>query len=116
VTVPLARPPTALPRGTVPGLSLGSPGSVAHLFPEVTPAPAAPGAGRGRPGPSGGGGVVHTALTADTGVISGGQGRLIVLAVTVAAGLAAAGAWLTMAGPGRRAVSSLAGRLGRRPR
>jgi len=44
------------------------------------------------------------------------QGRLIVLAVTVAAGLAAAGAWLTMAGPGRRMVSSLAGRLGRRTR
>jgi hypothetical protein len=39
-----------------------------------------------------------------------------VLAVTVAAGLAAAGAWLTMAGPGRRMVSSLAGRFGRRGR
>ena len=113
---PLSRPPTALPRGTVPGLSLGSPGSIGHLFPVVTPAPAAPGVGRGRPGPSGTGGVVDTALTADTGVISGGQGRLIVLAVTVAAGLAAAGAWLTMAGPGRRMVSSLAGRLGRRTR
>ena len=60
--------------------------------------------------------MVDTALTADTGVISGGQGRLIVLAVTVAAGIAAAGAWLTLAGPGRRVVGSLAGRLGRRPR
>jgi hypothetical protein len=113
---PLVRPTTALPRGTVPGLSLGSPGSVAHLFPVVTPAPAVPGAGRGHPGPSGSGSAVDTALTADTGVISGGQGRLIVLAVTVAAGLAAAGAWLTMAGPGRRMVSSLAGRFGRRGR
>jgi hypothetical protein len=82
----------------------------------VTPAPAAPGAGRGRPGPAGAGSAIDTALTADSGVISGGQGRLIVLALTIAAGVAAAGAWLTMAGPGRRIVSSLAGRRGRRTR
>jgi hypothetical protein len=82
----------------------------------VTPAPAAPGAGRGRPGPAGAGSAIDTALTADSGVISGGQGRLIVLALTIAAGVAAAGAWLTMAGPGRRMVSSLASRRGRRTR
>jgi hypothetical protein len=116
VALPLGDSPTALPRGTVPGLSLGSPGTVAHLFPVVTPAPAVPGAGRGRPGPSGAGDGIATSLTADTGVIGGSQGRLIVLAVTIAAGLAAAGAWLTMAGPGRKLASSLAHRLGRHTR
>jgi hypothetical protein len=113
VTVPLSRPPTALPRGTVPGLSLGSPGSIAHLFPVVTPAPAAPGAGRVRPGPSGAG---DTTLTAETGVISSRQGSLIVLAISVALGIAVAGAWFTVAGPGRRAVLSLVHRRGRHTR
>ena len=112
MTVPLSRPPTALPRGTVPGLSLGSPGSIAHLFPVVTPAPAAPGAGRARPGPSGAG---DTTLTAATGVISSRQGSLIVLAISVALGIAVAGAWFTVAGPGRRAVLSLVHRR-RHPR
>jgi hypothetical protein len=115
VTGPLARPPQ-LPRGTVPGLSVPGPGSVAHLFPVVTPAPAAPGPGRARLGPLGTGGEPATALTAGTGVTGTGQSRLIVLAVTVAAGIAAAGAWLTMAGPARRAVSSLAHRRGHRTR
>jgi hypothetical protein len=41
-------------------------------------------------------------------VIGGRQGSLIALAISIAAGLAVAGAWLTMAGPGRRAVLSLA--------
>jgi hypothetical protein len=110
VTGPLAHPP-ALPRGTVPGLSTPSPGgNLARLFPVVTPAPAIPGGGLARHGPSGTGTGIATALTADTGVIGTGQGRLIVLAVTVAAGIAAAGAWLTAAGPARKAVSSLAQR------
>src|SRR5207244_8072580 len=82
VTGPLARP-SALPRGTVPGLSAPTPGgSLGRLFPVVTPAPAAPGAGRVRPGPSGEGDT--TELTAETGVIGGRQGSLIVLAIPVA--------------------------------
>jgi len=107
VTGPLARPPQ-LPGGTVPGLSAPSPnGNLASLFPLVTPAPAAPGAGqaqkgRAQLGPLGTGGGRHRALTADTGVIGTGQGRLIVLAVTLAAGIAAFGFWFTVAGPARR--------------
>jgi hypothetical protein len=115
VNLPLTRPPQ-LPRGTVPGLSLPRPGSVAKLFPVVTPAPTGPGAGLAEHGPLGAGTSPGTTLTTDTGVIGNGQGRLIVLAVTVAAGIAAAGAWLTMAGPARRAVGSLARRLGRHTR
>jgi len=115
VSGPLARPP-ALPRGTVPGLSTPSPGSIAHLFPVVTPAPAAPGAGRARPGPPGTGGEIGSALAADTGVLGTGPGRLIVLGITIAAGLAAFGTWLTIAGPGRRAVLSLAHRRARHTR
>jgi hypothetical protein len=84
------------------------------LFPVVTPAPAAPGAGRARPGPSGAGDTA--ALTAETGVISSRQGSLIVLAISIALGIAVAGAWLTVAGPGRRAVLSLVHRRGRRTR
>jgi hypothetical protein len=105
-----------LPRGTVPGPSLPGPGSVARLFPVVTPAPAAPGGGRARHGPLGTSSGPATALAAGTGVIGSGQGRLIILEVTVAAGIAVAGAWLTMAGPARRAVSSLAHRRGRHTR
>jgi hypothetical protein len=115
---PLARPPQ-LPRGTVPGLSLPSPsGNLARLFPVVTPAPAAPGAGLAQHGPLGtrGGSGPDSALTADTGVIGSGQSRLIILAVTVAAGIAAAGAWLTVAGPARRLVNSLARRRGHHAR
>jgi hypothetical protein len=41
---------------------------------------------------------------------------MIILGVTLAAGLGAAGAWLTMAGPGRRALLSLAHRRGHRTR
>jgi hypothetical protein len=101
-----------LPRGTVTGLSAPTAsGSLARLFPVVTPAPAAPGAGRGRPGPSGDGAAA--ALTADTGVINTRQGSLIVLAISVAAGIAVFGAWFTVTGPGRRAVLSLASRRGR---
>jgi hypothetical protein len=102
-----------LPRGTVTGIPAPSPsgGSLARLFPVVTPAPAAPGAGRGRPGPSGIGDT--TALTAETGVINTRQGSLIILAISVAAGIAVFGAWFTMAGPGRRTVLALARRRGR---
>jgi len=114
VTGPLARP-SALPRGTVPGLSAPSAsGSLARLFPVVTPAPAAPGAGRGRPGPSGQGEI--TALTAETGVIDSRQGSLILLAISIALGIAVFGAWFTAAGPGRRAVAALARRRGRHTR
>jgi hypothetical protein len=49
-------------------------------------------------------------------VISSRQGSLIVLAISVALGIAVAGAWLTAAGLGRRAVVSLARRRGRRTR
>jgi hypothetical protein len=77
----------------------------------VTPAPAAPSAERARPPvPSGGGNGIATALTSETGVINSRQGSLIVLAISVAAGIAVFGAWFTMAGPGRRAVISLARR------
>lgn len=86
-------------------------GSLARLFPVVTPAPAAPGAGRGRPGPSGYGAA--TTLTAESGVINTRQGSLIVLAISIAAGIAVFGAWFTMAGPGRRSVLALARRRGR---
>jgi len=88
-------------------------GSLARLFPVVTPTPAAPGAGRAqRPGPSGIGDTT-TALTAESGVINTRQGSLIVLAISVAAGIAVFGAWFTVAGPGRRAVLSLARRRSR---
>jgi hypothetical protein len=107
VVGPLARP-SALPRGTVPGLSAPSPGgNLSRLFPVVTPAPAVPGVGRAHPGPSDEGGGYTTALTAETGVIGGRQGSLIVLAISVALGLAVAGAWLTVAGPGRKAMLAL---------
>jgi hypothetical protein len=89
-------------------------GSLARLFPVVTPAPAVPGAGRARPGPSGYGAT--TALTAESGLINTRQGSLIVLAISAAAGIAVFGAWLTVAGPGRRAVLSLARRRGRHTR
>jgi hypothetical protein len=86
-------------------------GSLARLFPVVTPAPAAPGAGRARPGPPG---DADTAtLTADTGVINTRQGSLIVLAISVAAGIAVFGAWFTVSGPGRRTVLALVRRRGR---
>jgi hypothetical protein len=105
-----------LPRGTVPGLSAPARGgSLARLFPVVTPAPAAPGAGRVRPGPSGAGGIAP-ALTAESGVINTRQSSLIVLAISVAAGIAVLGAWFTVAGPGRRAALSLARRRGRHTR
>jgi hypothetical protein len=107
-----------LPRGTVTGLSAPSPsgGSLARLFPVVTPTPAGPGAARAaRAGPSGIGDTT-TALTAETGVINTREGGLILLAISVAAGIAVFGAWFTMAGPGRRAVLALARRRGRHPR
>ena len=117
---PLARPP-ALPGGTVAGLYAPSPaGNLASLFPVVTPAPTVPtghAAGKAERGPLGASTGASTALTADTGVIGTGQGRLVVLLVTLAAGIAAFGAWFTVAGPARRAagparrmVSSLARR------
>jgi hypothetical protein len=114
---PLAHP-TALPRGTVPGLSAPIPGgSLARLFPVVTPAPAIPGSGRvAPPGPSDKGGGYATALTAESGVINSRQSSLVVLAVSVALGLAVFGAWFTAAGPGRKAVASLARRRGRHTR
>jgi len=84
-------------------------GSLARLFPVVTPAPAAPGTGRAAgPGPSD-----STALTAEAGVINTRQGSLIVLAVSIAAGIAVFGAWFTVAGQGRRTVLALARRRGR---
>jgi hypothetical protein len=112
VTGPLARPPQ-LPRGTVPGLSVPSPtGNLGSLFPVVTPAPVATVAGRPQYGPTGAGTGAHRALTADTGVIGTGQGKLIVLALTLAAGIAALGTWFTIAGPARKMISSLARRHG----
>jgi hypothetical protein len=121
VTAPLTRPPQ-LPRVTVPGLSAPSPnGSLASLFPVVTPAPAVSGAGLARAGlaqdgPTGTGSGTGSALTADTGMIGTGQGRLIVLALTLAAGIAAFGTWFTFAGPARKLVTSLARRRGHRVR
>ena len=107
MTAPLAGPPQ-LPHGTVAGLSAPSPtGNLGGLFPVVTPAP---GAGRARHGPTGAGRGAATALTADTGVFGTGQSRLIVLALTLAAGIAAFGTWFTIAGPARRLVTSLARR------
>ncbi|HET7246654.1 MAG TPA: hypothetical protein VFJ07_17645 [Streptosporangiaceae bacterium] len=104
-----------MPRGTVPGLSAPTAsGSLARLFPVVTPAPAVPGAGLAHPGPSGDGDT--TALTAETGVINTRQGSLILLAISIAAGIAVFGAWFTVTGPGRRAVLSLARRRGRHTR
>jgi len=101
----------------VTGLSAPAPrGSLARLFPVVTPAPGAPGAGRAHPGPSGEGGGIATALTAESGVISGRQGSLILLAISVALGIAVFGAWFTMAGPGRRAIVSVVHWRGRRTR
>jgi hypothetical protein len=101
-------------RGTTTGLSAPAAGvgSLARLFPVVTPGPAVPGAGRAaRTGPSGIGDT--TALAAETGVINTRQGSLIVLAISIAAGIAVFGAWFTMAGPGRRTVLALARRRGR---
>jgi hypothetical protein len=49
-------------------------------------------------------------------VISSRQGSLIVLAISIALGIAVAGAWFTAAGPCRRAVVSLARRRGRHTR
>lgn len=124
MTAPLASTPQ-LPRGTVPGLSAPSPtGNLANLFPVVTPAPAAygwPGAGDAQDGPTGantaaGSAGAGTALTADTGVMGTGQGRLIVLLLTLAAGIAAFGTWFTFAGPARKLVASLARRRGHRTR
>jgi hypothetical protein len=100
-----------LPRGTVTGLSApAATGSLARLFPVVTPAPAAPGRAA-PPGPSSKGDT--TALAAESGVINTRQGSLIVLAISIAAGIAVSGAWFTVAGPGRRAAVSLARRRGR---
>jgi hypothetical protein len=116
VTAPLARS-LRLPRGTVAGLSAPSTtGNLARLFPVVMPAPAAPGAGRARPGPTGAGSGAASALTADTGMIGTGPGRLIVLALTFAAGVAALGTWVTIAGPARKLVTSLGRRRGHRSR
>ena len=113
---PLAGPPP-LPRGTVTGLSAPSPtGNLGGLFPVVTPAPAVPGAGRARHGPTGAGRGAASTLTADTGVTGTGQGRLIVLALTLAAGIAAFGTWFTLAGPARKLATSLARWRGHRAR
>ena len=49
-------------------------------------------------------------------MIGGRQGSLIVLAISVAFGIAVFGAWFTVAGPGRRALLSLARQHGRRTR
>ena len=83
----------------------------------VTPAPAVSGTGLAptglaQNGPTGARGGTGSALTADTGVTGTGQGRLIVLALTLAAGIAAFGTWSTVAGPARRLVTSLARRRG----
>jgi len=106
-----------LPRGTVPGLSAPSPtGNVASLFPVVTPAPAVPRAGLAQYGPKGAGGDIGSALTANTGVMGTGQDRLIVLALTLAAGITALGTWFSIAGPAGRLLTSLARRCGHRRR
>ena len=119
MTAPLAGAPQ-LPRGTVPGLSAPSPaGNLANLFPVVTPAPApqaAPRAGKTQYGPMGASAGTGAALTADTGVMGTGQGRLIVLTLTLAAGIAAFGTWFTFAGPARKLATSLARRRGHRTR
>src|SRR5262249_57796456 len=107
-----ARGPRAAPRGW-PGAPVPAwprprrSATLAGRSPPAPPAPAAPGAGqaqkgRAQLGPLGTGGGRHRALTADTGVIGTGQGRLIVLAVTLAAGIAAFGFWFTVAGRARR--------------
>ena len=49
-------------------------------------------------------------------MIGGRQGSLIVLAISVAFGIAVFGAWFTVAGPGRRAVISLVQRRARHTR
>jgi hypothetical protein len=49
-------------------------------------------------------------------VIGGRQSSLIVLAISVAFGIAVFGAWFTVAGPGRRAVISLVHRRARHTR
>jgi len=122
VAGPLARP-TRLPRGTGLGLSAPSPtGNLANLFPVVTPAPAppaaltAPRAGKIQYGPTGASAGTGAALTADTGVMGTGQGRLIVLTLTLAAGIAAFGLWFAASGPARRMVGSLARRRGHHTR
>jgi hypothetical protein len=119
VAGPLAQPPQ-LPRGTVPGLSAASPaGNLASLFPVVTPAPAAPAtpsAGKAQQGPMGASAGADTALTAETGVMGTGQGRLIVVLLTLAAGIAAFGIWFAASGPARRMVGSLARRRGHHTR
>jgi hypothetical protein len=110
-----------LPLGTIPGRLAPSPnGNLAALFPVVTPAPTAPAAARaGRAqhgpagaGPAGAGSGADGTLTADTGVMGTGPGRQIVLALTLAAGIAALGTWFTIAGPARKMVSSLTRRRG----
>ena len=57
--------------------------------------------------------LTFSPLTAETGVINTRQDGLILLAISIAAGIAVFGAWFTVAGPGRRAVLSLARRRGR---
>jgi len=49
-------------------------------------------------------------------VIDSRQGSLILLAISIALGIAVFGAWFTAAGPGRRAVAALARRRGRHTR
>jgi hypothetical protein len=89
-------------------------GSLARLFPVVTPAPAVPGAGRAaQAGPSGRDGRYATALTAESGAITTRQGSLILLVISVALGVAVFGGWFTAAGPGRRLALTLARRRGR---
>ena len=109
--------PAHLPRGTGLGLSAPSPtGNLADLFPVVTPppaTPAAPGAGMAQERPAGPSSGAATALTADTGVLGTGQGRLIVLLLTLAAGIAAFGIWFAASGPARNLVGSLPRRRGR---
>ena len=112
-----------LPLGTGLGASAPSPtGNLANLFPVVTPAPAtpaapaAPRAGKAQYGPTGASARAGTALTADTGVMGTGQGRLIVLLLTLAAGIAAFGTWFTLAGPARKLATSLARWRGHRAR
>jgi hypothetical protein len=114
VTGPLG--PPQLPRGTVPAVSAPGPaGDLAGLFPLVTPAPTASAVSRpglAQDGPTGPRGGTGSALTADTGVIGTGQGRLTALALTLAAGIVVLGTWFTIAGPARKLVSSLARRRG----
>ena len=57
-----------------------------------------------------------TTLTSESGVLSSRQASLVLLAISVALGIAVFGAWFTAAGHGRRVATALARRRGRHTR